>query len=237
MSEATGPSAGPSNRRGSHRLRWLPFWVLQAVEMAVALVFVDLSVHVTGGGLLVGAAIAYFALAVTARGPLGLLRICGQHLHLILAVTLSVALALAPIIPVLRPDIEGIIIIEFGAIGLIRVATFTRVGETSGAVPPGAGQRSSVIDANATVVDTAVVATTTVKSQPVTGDGSPDLASPGAAARWAGRAGGSAVASGRRLATKYHPEAEAQVKRTVRGAGKWAGRVAAKLAPPEDTTD
>ena len=34
---------------------------------------------------------------------------------------LSAAIALAPIIPALRPDIQGIIVVEFGAVGLFRV--------------------------------------------------------------------------------------------------------------------
>ena len=42
---------------------------------------------------------------------------------------LSAVIALAPIVPALRPDIQGIIVIEFGAVGLIRVATLTRTGD------------------------------------------------------------------------------------------------------------
>jgi hypothetical protein len=42
------------------------------------------------------------------------------------------------------------------------------------------------------------------------------------------------VTTGKRVAAKYRPEAEEQVKATIRGVGKWAGKVSARLAPPED---
>jgi hypothetical protein len=135
--------------------RWVPFWVLQATEIAVAVVFIDISIHVSNGGLLVAGALACLALAVTADGPLGLTRICSRPLHLTLAVVIAVLVAVAPVVPALRPDIEGIIVTEFGAIGLLRVCTLTRVG------PALAGARSTrwprprrtVIDATARVVD------------------------------------------------------------------------------------
>ena len=89
-------------------------------------IFVDISVHVHDAGLLVAAAIAFLSLAVTADGPLGIVRICGQRLHLILAWPWPWPWPWRRSFPALRPDIEGIIVIEFGAIGLIRVATLTR---------------------------------------------------------------------------------------------------------------
>ncbi len=137
MSEGIGPEQlAPAGGR-TQRQRWLPFWVIQATEIVVALVYADISVHVANGGLLVGSAIALFALAVTAQGPLGLLRICGQRLHLFLAMALSVVIALAPFVSALRPDIEGIIVVEFGAVGLFRVATLTRTGQAHRAVHVG----------------------------------------------------------------------------------------------------
>jgi hypothetical protein len=38
------------------------------------------------------------------------------------------------------------------------------------------------------------------------------------------------------MAAKYRPEAEAQVKKTIRGAGRLAGRVTSTPEPPEDPT-
>jgi hypothetical protein len=224
MSE--GDARGPIPQRAA-RQRWLPFWVIQAVEIAVALIFVDISVHVHNGGLLVAAAIAFLSLAATAHGPLGIVRICNQRLHLILAVAVAVVVALAPVIPSLRPDIEGIIVLEFGAVGLIRVATLTQTdAERSRRVPTGP-RASEVIDATATVTDT---------GGPAGRSAAPPRNPPhaGAAARWAGRTTGAAAASGRQVAAKYRPEAEAQVKRTIRGAGRIASKVAAWLEPPED---
>ena len=87
MSEGSGRS--PAARAGRHR--WIPFWVLQASEVAIALVFMELLIHVSNGGLLVAAAVTFFALAVTARGPLGIFRICGQRLHLTLATAAAAA--------------------------------------------------------------------------------------------------------------------------------------------------
>jgi hypothetical protein len=217
---------------------------MQAAEVVVALVFVDISVHVSDGGLLVAAAIAFFTLAVTAQGPLGIFRICGQRLHLIVAMAVAVAVALAPIIPALRPDVEGIIVVEFGAIGLIRLATFTQMTEATAplrAVRTGPRRRSRVIDATATVAD-ASASSGSNGSKPGGAGSKPgasrsgDSTPSGAAARWAGRTSGAAASSGKRVAAKYQPEAGEQVKRTIRGVGRLAGRLTSRLAPPEDHT-
>lgn len=238
MSEGAGP--GPTGARPAKlaRRRWIPFWVMQAFEIAVAVVFVDLSVHVNHGGLMVVAALAFFALAVTAQGPLGVFRVCNQRLHLLLAMVLAGVVAVAPVIPALRPDIEGIIVIEFGAVGMIRLATLTVTTEypraTRGAVRrPGA----TVIDTTATIVDAARrgAADPTGARPPAPGKSTP---TPGSArdgtARWVGRTTGAAAASGKKMAAKYGPEAEAQVKRTIRGAGRLAGRVTSSPEPPDD---
>jgi hypothetical protein len=146
--------------------------------------------------------------------------------------------AVAPVIPALRPDIEGIIVIEFGAVGMIRLATLTVTTEypraTRGAVRrPGA----TVIDTTATIVDAARrgAADPTGARPPAPGKSTP---TPGSArdgtARWVGRTTGAAAASGKKMAAKYGPEAEAQVKRTIRGAGRLAGRVTSSPEPPDD---
>jgi hypothetical protein len=230
MSEGVAPGRPPEGGPIRWRRRF-PFWVLQATEIVVALIFVDISIHVAHGNLLLVAAVAMVALAITAHGPLGIVRVCGQRLHVLLASVLAVVLALAPIIPALRPDIQGIIVIEFGAVGLFRVATLTR---TDGVRSVNAGSRGRVrvIDTTATVMGTAR------PPGPAPSPGPSATPSPGtpvdSAARRAGRASGTVVTTGKRVAAKYRPEAEEQVKATIRGVGKWAGKVSARLAPPED---
>jgi len=135
MSRATGPGRAQPGRPAASGRRWLPFWALQASEVAVAMAFADISAHVSRGTLLIVAAAVLAGLAVTARGPLGILRICGQRLHVLLVLAASAAIAVAPIVPALRPDIEGIIVVEFGAVGLIRLATLTRTTITPGGNP------------------------------------------------------------------------------------------------------
>jgi hypothetical protein len=39
------------------------------------------------------------------------------------------------------------------------------------------------------------------------------------------------------MTARYRPEAEAQVKRTIRGAGRIAGRMTAEPKPPDDPAD
>lgn len=209
-------------RAGEPRTRWVPFWALQVLEVAVALVFVDVSVHVRGSGLLLAATVLFFLLALTADGPLGIFRICNRHLHLVLTVTIAATLALAPIVPAFRPDIEGIIVLEFGMVGIIRVATLTRITDSPRVISSGPDREPAVVDATATVVDTSW------PSRPGSAatSGNSDSAGPqGSAARRAGRATGAAVASGKKVAAHYRPEAEAHLRRTIRGAGRLAGRL------------
>jgi hypothetical protein len=202
--------------------------VLQTIEVAVAVVFVDVSAHVARGGLLVAGAIVFAGLALTAQGPLGLLRICGQRLHLVLITVTAAVVALAPVIPALRPDIEGIIVIEFGAIGLIRLATFTRSADGDQVVSERTGP--AVIDVRATVVTPANPSGP--RARP------PGPTSTGGAARWVGRTAAVVTESGKRVAAKHRPAAEARVKQSIRRAGRFAGRVTssspANPAPPPE---
>ena len=214
-----GPTIVPSTDRPVGRRRWLPFWVLQVMELVVAFVFVDISVHVANSGLLVAAALAFALLAVTARGPLGIVRICRPWLHLTLVVAVGVVVALAPVFPALRPDIEGIIVIEFGAIGLIRLATLTEMNPTSRRSQARRTDRL-VIEATATVADDVAPRSPTPESPPT-----PPPSTAGAAARWAGRTAGAVSTTGRQTVARHRPEAEAQVKGAIRRAGRIAGRI------------
>jgi hypothetical protein len=231
MSDGSLPGTIPSSPPVTGRRRWIPFWVLQLTELVVAFILVDISVHVSNSGLMVGAAVAFAALAITAHGPLGIFRICRPLLHLTLVIGAAVVVAVAPVIPVLRPDIEGIIVIEFGAIGLIRLATLTDMQPSSRARRSASSRKSGalVIDATATL--------TPDRSTPHAGASSPPSGDPepgppsstGAAARWAGRAAGTASASSRRVVAKHRPEAEAKVKKAIREAGRLTGKV---TSPP-----
>ncbi len=100
--------------------------MLQLAELGIAAVFVDVSVHLTTSGVLLPAAGVLVALSFTAQGPVGVLRLCPRPLHVLLAVGASVVVGFAPILPPLRPDLAGIVVAEFAAIGLIRLATLTR---------------------------------------------------------------------------------------------------------------
>ncbi|HUY66534.1 MAG TPA: hypothetical protein VMV06_06930 [Acidimicrobiales bacterium] len=238
MSERAGPGT-PAPPRATVRNRWLPFWVLQVTELVVALVFVDVSVHVSNAGLLVAAAATFAALAVTARGPLGIVRICGERLHLVLVMAAAGIMAVGPVIPALRPDIEGIIVLEFGAIGLMRLATFTRLSDTARSVSP-SRRGSAFIDARATVV----VPGATPEPPPAPAPEPPSSGSPGhrssgvapggATARWLGRTAGIAAASGRRAAARHRPVAGARIRRSIRSAGRLTGRVTSRPDGPED---
>lgn len=242
-------AGGPilSRDRPGGRGRWLPLWSLQAVELIVAFAFVDISVHVGNSGLLVAVAAVLVALAVTAQGPLGIFRVCPPGLHLILVVAIAAVAAVAPVIPALRPDIEGIIVLEFGAVGLIRVATLTEASGSRRASSSLRGPDGVVIDAavienavieNAVIDDSAIDATATVAGPRAAGRGpaagpESDVAAPtsgdaaGAAARWAGRTAAAAAATGRQAVSRHRPEAEERVKRTIRNAGRLAGRFTA----------
>lgn len=223
MSDVVGSArrwVAPSGGR-----RWIPFWVLQATEIVVALVFVDISVHVARSGLLVGGAVALLVLAVTAQGPLGFFRLIGQRLHRHLTMAVSVALMLAPLIPALRRDVQGIIVVEFGAVGLLRLCTLTRTGE-GGAT----GWRSA--PATGVVLDARVVETKVVDPR-AAASGQTGVAADSTARR-AGRATGAVITSGRQAVAERRPEAEAKVKRTIRSLGRLAGRLSSQAERPKN---
>jgi hypothetical protein len=87
---------------------------------------VVLSVHIGGSTLLLGAGAVLGVLALTARGPLGLIRICGPRLHASLDVIAGVLLALSPLVPHLRPGVVGIVAVEIVALAWLRVTMLTR---------------------------------------------------------------------------------------------------------------
>jgi len=92
-------------------------------------------VHVARGGLLVAGAGAFAALALTAPGRLGALRVCGVRLHAVLDVVVALALAAAPALRSVRPDATGIVVVEVAAVGWIRLSTLTRYRRPQPAAP------------------------------------------------------------------------------------------------------
>jgi hypothetical protein len=219
-------------RASEPRNRWIPFWVLQVLEVVVALILVDVSIHVHDPGLLLVAAVALVVLALIADGPLGIFRIVNRHLHLLMTIGVAALVALAPTVPGFRPDIEGIIVLEFGMIGIIRVATLTSTTATGAVVPStggrwSSGRRPTVVDATATVVD----GSRPPQPGPPRGTDSPAADTDDSPVRRAGRATGAAVATGKKAAARYRPEAEAHLRRTIREAGRWAG----KITKPSDS--
>ena len=84
-------------------------------------------VHVRNGGMLIGAGIFLGVFALFADGPIGLFRFVTPRTHLRVLAVFGVLLLLAPIVPTLRPDIEGILVLAFSAVALLRLATITRI--------------------------------------------------------------------------------------------------------------
>jgi hypothetical protein len=99
--------------------------VHQLAEYALAVALVASSVHVSNGTLLLWAGVAFGLLATTAPGPLVVRPLCPPKLHAVLDVVVALCLALAPILPSLRPDVSGILLAEFAAVGWLRLATLT----------------------------------------------------------------------------------------------------------------
>ena len=199
----------------------IPFWALQVLELGVAFLLVTQSVHVGHGGVLIAAGTALAALALTADGPLGIYRVCGQRLHVVLVVGVAVALVVAACIPSVRPGLEGLLVIALAVVAIVVLASRTTVTGGRGRRRTGTTRRQ-VIEATATVV----------------GPGPPPTAPPPAdvdsAVRKVGRTTGAAAAAGKRAVDEHRPVVEDQVKKGLRGAGRLAGRLTGPKAPPDD---
>jgi len=208
-------------RTGTSPTGWrIPFWALQVLELGVAFLLVTQSVHVGHGGVLVAAGAVLAALALTADGPLGIYRVCGQRLHVSLVVGVSVGLVVAACIPSIRPDLEGLLVIALAVVALIALALRTTTGGGRGRRSPGG---RPVIDATATVTSPA----------PRDPAPAPEPSVADQAFRTAGRTAGAAAAAGKRAAEEHRPVVEDQVKRGLRGAGRLAGRLTGPKSPPD----
>jgi hypothetical protein len=197
--------------------------VLQASELALAVVFADLSIHVAHGGILIGAAVVLFLVSITADGPLGIFRIVSRKRHVQVAVFMAVVFAVVVWLPGVRADSEEKVVVMFASIGLIRIATLTRATAVGGnRRRRGRRTGSEVIDATATV------------AAPDPRPAPSALAEDGdSAIRRAGRTTGAAAAAGKRAVDEHRPVVEDQVKRGLRGAGRLAGRLAGPRTPPD----
>jgi hypothetical protein len=125
----------------------MAFGIHQFVEYLLAVALVLLSVHIARSQLLLAAGAVFGLLALTAQGPLGLIRVCGRRLHAVLDVVVAVLLAASPLVPALRPGLAGIVAVELAAVASLRVSTLTRYSPridpaltTAPADPPGGGQ-------------------------------------------------------------------------------------------------
>jgi hypothetical protein len=159
------------------------------------------------------AAAAFALLAVTARAPLGLARVCGPRLHATLDVVVAVAVAAAPILPALRPDITGIAAVEVAALAWVRLSTLTRY--TRLAAPSGGG----TMVGNGLVGDKTVSGDTGALGAP--GRGTGDAAGPPATGAVVLR--GLGILAGR--SARRLPEAEEKLRGGARQAGRHAARI------------
>ncbi len=220
------PDAGAHTAPPVHHHGWrIPFWALQVLELGVAFLLVTQAVHVVRGGVLVAGGLVLAVLAVTADGPLGIFRVCGRRLHRTLVLVIAGALAACCLVPAVRPDVEGLLVIAFAVVALVVLASRTTVSGGRGrrrGRRPSAG-RNEVIDATATVTPVGPVAP--VPPTP------PSVAD--TAARKAGRATAAAGAVGKKAVDDHRPQVEEQVKKTIRGAGRLAGKLAAPRTPPD----
>ncbi|HEY2564592.1 MAG TPA: hypothetical protein VGI44_12820 [Acidimicrobiales bacterium] len=216
-------------------------------ELLAAVALADLSLHVDRGGLLVAGTGVFALLAITAKGPLGLVRVVPRRLHVYAVCVVAVVLALAPILPQIRPDVSGIIIIEFAAIGLFRLATLTNTIVTvraprgsARAVPQGGAstRARAPVAAPAAGAPSAKAAASAENPHPSTGaeasarSGTDRVSTTETAGRWISRQASAAAQhasiaaeAAALTADKHGPAARAQAGRAVRSAGRLTGRL------------
>jgi hypothetical protein len=165
-----------------------------------------LSVHVGRGHLLLATGVIFGLLALTARGPLGLIRICGRRLHAVLDVGVGLLLGLSPLVPALRPGVAGIVVVELAAVASLRGSMLTRYAPRFDPAPVPAG--SAVVGSEASP---AIATESGPKT--VTGPPGPTLA----AIRGLGR-----LVAG---AQTRQPDAQVALEAGARRAGGQAGRL------------
>jgi hypothetical protein len=195
------PATGASRRR-----RPIGFGLHQFLEYLVAIALVLLSVHIGRSHLLLVAGVVFGLLALTARGPLGLIRVCGRRLHAVLDIGVGLLLAASPLVPALRPGVAGIIAVELAAVALLRVSMLTRYSARLEPTP---------VAAKAGVVRSDALPATAIDSGPASTDEQPGPTL--AAFRGLGR-----MVAG---AQTRLPDAQTALEAGARRAGGQAGRL------------
>lgn len=172
-----------------------------------------LSVHIGRSHLLLIGGVILGVLALTARGPLGIVRVCGPRLHRALDVCAGVLLALAPLVAPLRPGVAGIVAVELAAVSWLRVAMLTRYP-----LRPERGER-----------DTGAAPTTTTRAAAGGADpsSSPPASEPSTARTPPPQVLSVARGLGRMTATvkRRLPEAQSTLETGARQMGGQAGRL------------
>ncbi|HXQ58622.1 MAG TPA: hypothetical protein VN799_00945 [Acidimicrobiales bacterium] len=140
----TGPArrrartgVAPDSTAGTaRRQRPIAFWLHQLLEYLLAVGLVVLSVHIGRSELLLTGGVIFGVLALTARGPLGIVRVCGPRLHAVLDIAAAGFIAVAPLVRPLRPGAVGIVVVELSALAWVRLATLTRYSVGRGGRSP-----------------------------------------------------------------------------------------------------
>jgi hypothetical protein len=189
------------------RRRPIAFGLHQFFEYLLAVTLVVVSVHIGGSTLLLVAGVVFGVLAVTARGPLGLVRLCGPRLHAVLDIIACLFLALSPLLLPLRPGVAEIVAVEVVAVVWLRVSLLTRY----------AARATLISDVETTQPETSSDAPTTIAPNRPTEPGAPVAGPTLAAIRNAGRI---TAAARRRL-----PEAQTALDSGARKVGGQAGRL------------
>jgi hypothetical protein len=151
--------------------------------------------------LVIGAG-ALVLMAATARGPLGIARLCGPRAHATLDVFVPIAIGLAPILPALRPEPIAIVVVELAMVATLRVGTLTRY------------TRAPAVTDNAGAPERGVTSATVISAD-AAADTNPGTARPKYAPALARGLGNLAGRTARRL-----PDADAAVRRGAREAGR-----------------
>jgi hypothetical protein len=124
--------------------RTLPFGLHQLLELILGLALIGLSIHVDDPFLLVVTGAVFAVMALCSEGRMGILKLIPRRVHAALDIAVPVAVAIAPVVPALRPDLTGIICLELAALAWLRIATLTRYrpapigSDAVGAPSPGA---------------------------------------------------------------------------------------------------
>jgi hypothetical protein len=232
---AAASSRTPGSSRAEHLGLRLPFWGLQGLELVMALALIDVAVHVDHAALLLVAAGALGLLALSARGPLGVVRVVPPRAHVVLCVVVA-ALVLAALVLCavgaagLRPGAAGIAVLAFAMLGLVRLATLAR---TDASPLPRGVWPAQVIDASAVVAEDQdgtqrpLAPPVAAASGPqVMGTGSVPSTSPDdSTTDRIARLAGEAVATGQKAARRHRPTIEAGARRGIRSLGRAVGRM------------